>query len=137
MVADGTMKIGRNLHRVSEHSSSLRLPLGPFRSWYRYLYDDVRSEPEPMPWLDETWAPGETLSFVLIEDPEWTDGFSDLAAAETFIEEEVMDVWSDISSADIVWDIGSRVAARTPRMKDGFNSLWQNPRGVRRAMHPV
>ena len=59
------------------------------------------------------WAAGDTLSFVLIEDTVWLDGYPNLAAVEAFIETQ-MTVWSGISTADIQWDIGSTAAGRDP-----------------------
>ena len=113
------MTRGGRFHRVLGLLLFLRMALGADSvSGYRYLYDDIWSEPEPMPWLDETWAPGETLSFVLIEDAEWSEGFDDLAAVEAFVEDEGMDLWSGISTADIRWDIGSTAAARTGSTSD-------------------
>ena len=113
-LGDRTMTRGCRFHRILGLFLFLRMAFGADSvSGYRYLFDDVWSEPEPMPWLDETWAPGETLSFVLIEDAEWTEGFDDLAAVEAVIEDEAMDLWSGISTADIRWDVGSTAAART------------------------
>ena len=124
------MRIGRTARRVFGILVFLGISLGPFPvSGYRYLWDDIWSEPEPTPWLDEVWAPGERLSFALVEDPRWTDGFADLAEAEAFIEDEAMGVWSAISTADISWDIGGTVPARTVGTNDIFISeAW--PRGA-------
>ena len=124
------MRIGRTARRVFGILVFLGISLGPFPvSGYRYLWDDVWAEPEPTPWLDEVWAPGERLSFALVEDPRWTDGFADLAEAEAFIEDEAMGVWSAISTADISWDIGGTVPARTVGTNDIFISeAW--PRGA-------
>ena len=118
---DGTMTGGCRFHRVLGLLLFLRIAFGADSvSGYRYLYDEIWSEPEPMPWLEESWGPGETLSFVLIERPEWSEAFPSLAAAQAFIEDEAMDVWSGVSSADIEWDIGSTAAARTSGTNDIF-----------------
>ena len=59
---DRTMTRGCRFHRVLGLFWFLGMAFGADSvSGYRYLFDDVWSEPEPMPWLDETWAPGETL----------------------------------------------------------------------------
>ncbi len=107
------MRIGRNFHRPFGVVLFLGTVLGPFPvSGYRFTFNSIWFEPAPVAWDEEHWAPGQGFSFVLMEDPEWTNGFADLAAVEEFIEDEAMSVWSTIATADIQWDIGSTATER-------------------------
>ena len=125
MAADSVMKIGRNFRRVFGALFSLGIVLGPFPvSGYRFLFNSPWMEPAPIAWMEDVWAPGETLSFVLIEDPEWMNGFASLAEVEAFIEDEAMDVWSAISSADVRWDIEGTATERVPRTSEIFIGDW-------------
>ena len=79
---------------------------------YRFLFADFDATPAPRQWHPDVWGPGETLSFVLLEDEAWfgpnpsVGDFSSIAEVEQFIEDEVLTVWSNLSTADILWDIG-------------------------------
>ena len=98
----------------------LGMVLGPFPvSGYRFLYDDTWSEPEPVQWSDEVWGPGETLSFRLVEDSTWLDGFSSLGAVEELIE-EAMSGWSGISTADIRWNVSGTATERDPDISEVY-----------------
>ena len=85
---------------------------------YRFLFADFEGTPAPTHWDSAKWGPGETLSFVLVETPEWLEVFADMDEVEDFIEGDLMDTWSDLATADIRWEIG-RVS--TSVVDDAYN----------------
>ena len=74
---------------------------------YRFLFADFEGTPAPTHWDPAKWGSEETLSFVLVEAPEWLELFSGMNEVEEFIEDDVMDEWSNLTTADIRWEIGS------------------------------
>lgn len=62
----------------------------------------------PNPWDPEVWGPGRTLSFALLDSPEWTALASDRSEVERRIE-EVMGAWTAVESADIRWEVSEIV----------------------------
>ena len=78
---------------------------------YGYRFISVESIPVQFPslasanvWDPEAWAPGEVLSFILLDAPEWTELSEDIQVVKTRIE-EAMAAWEDIPTADIRWGI--------------------------------
>ena len=122
---DRTMIRGCRFHRVLGAVLFLEIVFGPFPvSGYRFMFNNQWSESTPVAWMEDVWAPGETLSFVLVEDPDWMNSFSTLAEAEAFIEDEAMDVWSGISSADVQWDIEGTATERLRGRSGIFVGDW-------------
>ena len=64
------------------------------------------------PWNERAWPPGETLSFVLVDSPLWYPWFSDIQEVKRFFE-EAMEVWENVPTADIRWEIGRIDASET------------------------
>ena len=56
-------------------------------------------------WDAQVWAPGASLSFTLVVDPEWERSFLDRAQLERVVT-EALAFWSSISTADIAWELG-------------------------------
>ena len=61
-------------------------------------------------WSEKSWAPGETLSFTLVDSPLWYPRYRDIHDVRALLE-EAMDVWSAVSTADIRWEIGRITAS--------------------------
>ncbi len=85
---------------------------------YRFLFADFEGTPAPTYWDPAKWGSEETLSFVLVEAPEWLEMFSGMAEVENFIEDDLMDEWSNLTTADIRWEIGS---VSTSVVDDAYN----------------
>ena len=66
------------------------------------------SGPRPETWDPQVWAPGASLTFTLVVDPEWEISFLDRAQVERAVG-EAMAFWSSIPTADIKWEVGSTI----------------------------
>ena len=83
------------------------------RGWF-YDLDGPRHGALPRwSWDPQAWAPGETLSFILVDSPLWYTRHSDIHEVRQMAQ-EALDIWSEVSTADIRWEIG-RIAAEPPR----------------------
>ena len=58
----------------------------------------------PSVWHPDVWGRGQTLSFILIESPEWYELSSDIQEVKESVE-EAMRAWKRVPSVDIHWDI--------------------------------
>ena len=58
----------------------------------------------PSVWHPDVWGRGQTLSFILIESPEWYELSSDIQEVKESVE-EAMRAWERVPSVDIHWDI--------------------------------
>ena len=61
-------------------------------------------------WDPDVWGPRETLPWVLVHSEALDAMFSDVTEAKAFIEEEALETWSNIPTADIRWKI-DRIAS--------------------------
>ena len=82
-------------------------------SYYRAGF--ATSERPPSMWSPDTWAPGQVLSITLIDSPVWARHFGSTAAAARYLNEEILDAWSRIETADIRWKIGRIASEDEPR----------------------
>ena len=62
----------------------------------------------PSVWDPDVWGPGETLSFVLVDEPGWDASSTDIEDIKDTIE-AAMHAWEGVPSADIRWRIGETV----------------------------
>ena len=68
--------------------------------WLRYRVGSQFFKPR-IPWLADVWGPGDTLTWYLVDSPEWGAFAADVRQAA----EEAVAAWSGIESADIRWDL--------------------------------
>ena len=58
-------------------------------------------------WSPDAWAPGETLTWhVAGKDPEWTRSLFGSAEEAVPVIARALAAWSDVPTADIVWEVG-------------------------------
>jgi hypothetical protein len=85
---------------------------------YRFLYDHhgdfayrvghrFRGIQNRLTWDPAIWPPGGTLTFVLVDSPDWQVELGVVREAA----EEAMAVWSRLATADIRWQLGGTVPA--------------------------
>ena len=91
----------------------------------------------PFYWHPDVWPSGKTLSFVLIDSPDWAFEIEDVQR----IAEEALDVWSDIDTADIRLEIERVAPAGTsyegstayiridPNSHTSYANIWGNNEG--------
>ena len=90
-------------------------------------------------WSESVWAPGETLTWVVADDPGWTASWTDSSGAgrppPLGSPEEVVPVirtaleaWSEIPSADIRWEVsGVDPTLDTAEWGDGRPTIFVDP----------
>ena len=118
---------------------------------YRFLYDHgrdfayrlgerFREIQDRLTWDTASWPPGGTLTFVLVDSPDWEVELEVVRAAA----EEALAVWSGLATADIRWELGGTappddiprgVSRISPTNEGSFKPsthVWVNtrPRGV-------
>ncbi len=95
------------------------------------------------PWDPEIWPPGETLTWVIANDPGWTSDWTDedgvvhpgpLEAPDEVIPfvARALQAWSDIKSADIRWEVsGVDDSLERPEWDDGRPTIFVDPEATR------
>ncbi len=95
------------------------------------------------PWHPEIWPPGETLTWVVANDPGWTSDWTDEggvthpapladpAEVVPFVA-RALQAWSDIESADIRWEVsGVDDSLERPEWDDGHPTIFVDPGATR------
>ena len=63
----------------------------------------------PRAWDPDVWGRGETLSFVLVDSPEWDASSTDIEEIKDIFE-KALGAWEDVPSTDIRWEISETVS---------------------------
>ncbi len=111
-----------------------------------YLYNVERGIPlaaEAVHWDESVWGPGETLTWVVADDPGWTAAWTDSTGARRqpplgspdevvpFVR-TALQAWSDVGTADTLWEVsGVDPALDHAESKDGRPTVFVDPEADR------
>ena len=92
------------------------------------LFSDGRSDEYPVwseharHWSDDVWAPGDTLRYEIVPDPDFEIYFDGPEGAAPFLE-QALAAWESIPTADISWRLDG-VGEEERSRRDGVNQVF-------------